>query len=773
MKNILGTKFHLIIFKIVHRLLIKIKNYFNFRRAKNPGLSDKFEKVFLRNTGFFNCKNKISKYDFMSSILKETIRDKCWDNLIGFEEKNFIKENLENNQAIIDQAELYINHIFNLLGSGKVKVSYNLNPQGVEGNVYHSFLSEKEIKNSINKIEDKISGVFKNLEEDYYRLLQHGSYEPIDWHVDFKSGYRWNKKTWYKKVEFGNILGVDIKVPWELSRCYHFLTLGQAYFITKDEKYTREFIYQFIDWKENNPIQFGVNWVCTMDTAIRACNLILSFLYFKNSKLINKEFLYEFIKIIFFHGLHIKQNLEKDIFSTNTNHYLSNLTGLIYIGRFLNSIKFGKSILDFAINELVKESAYQINNDGSSFEASTSYHRLVLELLFYPIFFLVKSSKEFKGDNFNETAEKIFGKSYVKKVFDMFEVLKYCMKPDGSIPQIGDNDNGRLHIFEDTKVLDVSYLVQIACVFFNEKSFKILDLASSKQIKAKDEILWLFGKRGFEFFKSLDAVDMNSVNSNCYIDSGFFVMRKNNNFLMISAGVNGQGSNGGHAHNDKLSFELYLNGENLIVDTGTYLYTASKEWRNRFRSTEYHNTVSINDMEQNRFVEKSLFLLKNDSNVKINKWSTGKYLDLLDAEHYGFQKHKGPLIHQRQIGFDKKNIRIFIRDIIKGEGRHLFKVFFHLNNSINFEYDVKNSTILFKNLNGKDFKLVPVCKRELELELIEGWISPNYGEKVKGPVFKFFSNIDAPFESLFIIAEDNYDFHEEDVNSLLNYNEKF
>jgi len=34
----------------------------------------------------------------------------------------------------------------------------------------------------------------------------------------------------------------DVKVPWELSRHQHFVTLGQAFVLTGDEKYAREFV---------------------------------------------------------------------------------------------------------------------------------------------------------------------------------------------------------------------------------------------------------------------------------------------------------------------------------------------------------------------------------------------------------------------------------------------------------------------------------------------------------------------------------------------------
>src|SRR6266498_4417913 len=70
----------------------------------------------------------------------------------------------------------------------------------------------------------------------------------IDWHRDFKSGRRWDP------VYFGDIREVDledtsdIKVPWELSRCYHFVTLGKAFFRTNNERYAAEFVSQLEDW---------------------------------------------------------------------------------------------------------------------------------------------------------------------------------------------------------------------------------------------------------------------------------------------------------------------------------------------------------------------------------------------------------------------------------------------------------------------------------------------------------------------------------------------
>src|SRR5579883_3396943 len=105
----------------------------------------------------------------------------------------------------------------------------------------------------------------------------------LPWHCDFKSGYVWNSRTYYKNVRYGNEPGVDVKVPWELSRFHHAIRLGQAYRLTRREDYAGEFVRQVSDWIDSNPPRYGVNWSSAMDVAIRAVNWIWALYLFRNS----------------------------------------------------------------------------------------------------------------------------------------------------------------------------------------------------------------------------------------------------------------------------------------------------------------------------------------------------------------------------------------------------------------------------------------------------------------------------------------------------------
>ena len=548
-------------------------------------------------------------------------------------------------EVIVKQADKICEHIFDLLGSGPVKVYYGMKAKGFEGHCYDTQIKSKELTTVHNS-----------------PFTIH-NYEPIDWHIDFKSGYRWDPKTYYKDIKYGHRAGVDVKVPWELSRFQHLTTLGEAYYLSKNEKYAKEFVNQVSDWIEHNPPKFGVNWTCTMDVAIRVCNWLLGWEFFKNSPPINDEFIIKFFKSLLQYGRHIKNNLEWGKFLTS-NHYLSDIVGLVYLGVLIPEFKESKKWKNFGIDQLKKEMEKQVYPDGVDFEASTCYHRLVLELFFYATFLVIINDKDFKEDNFIEVGNEIFSEKYLQRLYKMFDFVLYALKPNGRIPQIGDNDSGRLHIFTKREVLDMRYLLTFGAIFFKEPKFKI------KEFGFSEEALWVFGENGYKIWQDLSENCLANIGSRAFTDAGRYIMRNNEDYMIVSCGPNGQNGNGGHCHNDKLSFELCIDGEDVIIDPGTYVYTSDLKARNRFRGVAYHNTVMVDGKEQNRFNEKNLFWMRNEAKTKVNKWEIGNEVDVFIGEHYGYKRFSQHVIHKREIRYYKKDKKWEIIDKFTGKGEY-------------------------------------------------------------------------------------------------------
>src|SRR6185295_5097075 len=84
------------------------------------------------------------------------------------------------------------------------------------------------------------------------------------------------------------------------------------------------------------------------------------------------------------HGAHIERNLEFSHLGTS-NHYLSNVVGLLWLGLMLPELRAAERWLEFGSRELLSEIQKQILPDGAHFECSTGYHRYVLELLLYSL----------------------------------------------------------------------------------------------------------------------------------------------------------------------------------------------------------------------------------------------------------------------------------------------------------------------------------------------------------------------------------------------------
>jgi len=559
--------------------------------------------------------------------------------------------------------------------------------------------------------------------------------DPIDWHVDFISGHRW-KRSYYASIKpASNPGGFDIKVPWELSRCQHFIWLGQAYLFTQDEKYAEEFQRQLMHWVEENPPKFGVNWSCAMDVAIRIINWIWGFYLFQGASCLSEAFHQTFFKSLLSHGRFIFSNLE--IYNTpqgkfTTNHYLSNIVGLLYLGILFPEFKEAQKWKGFGLQELESEMFRQVYPDGFNFESSTSYHRLALEMFLSAVILA----------RINDIS---FSEPFMQRLEKMLEVILHISKPDGTVPLIGDQDNGRLHrlkVWQDPQRewTDFRYLLAIGSVLFDRHDFA---LAAGDQWQ---EAIWLLGEDAIACREETSSVSVSTpiVHSKHFQDAGIVVMRGKDTFLIVDAGGNGQNGIGGHAHNDLLSFELFSQGHTWIVDPGTYVYTQNYTERRLFQSTAFHNTIRIDKKEINRFDPLTLFGFLDDASAHVRRWVMDETFDLVDVEHHGYTRLKEPILHRRQIMLDKDQGHFLIRDQLVGKGTHQIEANLHLGLGHYKIQHLDPLTIQCTQPEGMALVVFPVLGEGLGLTLSEGWVSMSYGQRETAPVLTYHQKSKTP-----------------------------
>lgn len=288
------------------------------------------------------------------------------------------------------QSSDIIAHRFDFLGSGPSHLHHGMTCRGMEGRSYD--MSQPIVSDRHGHwLESRINRANLRESQRIWALVDEG-YTPIDWQLDFKSGYRWRECTWHRDIELARLPGVDIKVPWELARMQHLPTLGLAcHFAQLDgrkgfvgrEIYVNEFRHQVLDFIATNPPGFGVNWACAMDVAIRAANMVVAHdIVTASGAAPNDVFEAVFIANILAHARHVFTNLEWSP-KYRGNHYLANIVGLLFMSAYLPQSKEVDGWLRFSAKELLVEVAYQFHPDGSNFEASVCYHRLSAEMVMW------------------------------------------------------------------------------------------------------------------------------------------------------------------------------------------------------------------------------------------------------------------------------------------------------------------------------------------------------------------------------------------------------
>ncbi|WP_084797804.1 alginate lyase family protein [Neobacillus mesonae] len=552
------------------------------------------------------------------------------------------------------------------------------------------------------KIEKEIIYQAEQICEHIFDLLGSGKKslgEKINWHQDFKTGFTWPQE-YFKKIKTVDLSNnSDVKVPWELSRFQHIPTLGQAYWLTGNEKYAIEFMSQIDDWIKENPVAIGVNWTCTMDVSIRNINWIIGSYYFKNSKVLSSDFWVMFYKHLYLSGRFIINNLERLVNGHGNNHYLSNLVGLTWLGIFFNGFdKHSKKWLDKGVKGLIKEMDYQVNSEGTDFEASIPYHRLVTEL-----FLSTTILAESNGIT--------FPKVYMDKLEKMCEFIMHYTKDNGLAPQIGDADNGRLHIlsrFGTEEKRDHRHILGVAGEYFDRNDFRYF--AGSERIDA----LWLFGE-----IKDYSYLQEKNLISKIYAEMGYYLIRDERIYLLIRCGSVWKPGIEGHNHNDQLSIELQIDGRDIFIDPGTFVYTSDFEQRNLFRGTGYHNTLQVNNSEQHQIEERQLFRILNNANTKLIKFEQNDDEVIFIGEHDGFEKEYG-IIHRREIIYNFINKTLFIKDSVNKFNES--KLNWILNENLELR-KINNRHIILNDHIEVVF--------DNDISITETFISPSYGVKVQ------------------------------------------
>ncbi|MFB0523188.1 MAG: alginate lyase family protein [Candidatus Bathyarchaeia archaeon] len=472
--------------------------------------------------------------------------------------------------------------------------------------------------------------------------------------------------------------------PWQLSRHHFWVTLGEAYWATGDEKYAKEFVFQMNSWvsKELVPLYDDGNrskcWR-TIEAGIRSGQTWFpAFFRFLSSPSFTDEDIVTMVKSFIEHARHLMR------WPQSGNWLTMEASGLLHVGVMFPQFKEARGWRDTAIARLYTELDRQVYPDGTQIELTTGYHQVSLHnfLLAYRI-------------------AKLNGiwlpTDYLVQIEKMYDFNLYASMPNGELP--GLNDGSQFSIRNS--------MAGGFDLFPQRRDYEWVANAGTKGEKPR------FNSYGFPY-------------------AGYYIMRSGWNpddkYLLFDAGPFGYG----HQHEDKLSFVLYAYGKVHIIDPGNYHYIYPQrdrtnpnwKWRLYVISGYAHNTILVDGQDQHRRGRPRETYVA--SAPLPNKWVTDPRFDYAVGvydEGYG-SKNDISVNHTRRIFFVKPDYWI-ITDQLKtlDENRHRYDSLFHLN-APSASINETTNMILTQDSEGSNLAIIPPTGDRLTVQIVSGQEEP-------------------------------------------------
>jgi uncharacterized heparinase superfamily protein len=464
---------------------------------------------------------------------------------------------------------------------------------------------------------------------------------PVDWHRDPKVNHRWPPE-FCRRIEYSNPgRPSDVKMPWEISRLQWLMPTGQAYVLTGDEVHARHARTILDEWIAANPAGYSVNWSCTMEPALRILTWVWFFNVFAGSEAWSDPgFRARFLKTLYLHGVFVERHIERGLI--NGNHYTADAAGMVWAGLFFHGSDGADRWARDGWEILETEIGLQVHPDGVNFEASSAYHRLVAELFWI-------------AAHYRAAVVAVPSAEFAERLVKMGEVTRHMCRPDGTTPNWGDADDARALPFGAQPLGDHRYLPDLIDLTLGRRDTMMAPQGPDQ------EVLWVFGDR--------PRAKAQRLGSRAFADGGLFVMRDDRTHVTIDCGPVGLGGLGGHGHNDALSFELWQDGHPLIVDPGSYVYTADFEARNRFRFTASHNTPQIDDEEINRPLSaNNLWNLHEDARANHLLFEADGQVSRFAGRHHGYERLAPGVTIERHMMLDSRTGLLTVEDRFTTDG---------------------------------------------------------------------------------------------------------
>jgi uncharacterized heparinase superfamily protein len=386
----------------------------------------------------------------------------------------------------------------------------------------------------------------------------------------------------------------------------------------------------------------------------------------------------------------LARNLEYHILA---NHYLKNGKALLFAGLFFAGTdadawrRKGLAILSGEARE-------QFLADGAHYELSPMYHAICTE--------------------------------------DYLDALN-LLRGTGVL-----SEPGSAALFEQTARAALDFLVRVTfpdgdLPLFNDSAFDIAPATDA---------LVAYGERLFGY-RAPARAEREVV---CFPAAGYFGARSGRDMWLVDCGPVSPAYQPGHTHCDMLSFELAVDGQRVVVDSGVHDYEAGEK-RRYSRSTAAHNTVTVDGAEQSELwgafrVARRARPLRSE----VRETADGVRFE---GAIRGFSTLSAGIVHRRVIEYAWDGVWR-VMDMIEGRGRHVVESRLHVHPDLEVGLDA--GVVMVAEVSGR--ALLTVTPGEGLLPTLEkGWYFPEFGVKREDAVLVLRREAELPVRLGYVLRQ--------------------
>ena len=372
------------------------------------------------------------------------------------------------------------------------------------------------------------------------------------------------------------------------------------------------------------------------------------------------------------------------------NHRTFQLASVFAVGVLFPELTQAAALADVGRRELSANLLTDLLPDGVHVEMSSHYHQLVTQT----------------AVDFVDLAQRnaiALDPVLLERVHAALRWAMWMQWPDGSIPLLGDSDDG------------------------GQRSL----LLRGSELYDDPELRWVatLGETGRP----------PSSTSRAFEDSGYVVMSDRwghdpgdfatRTHVVFDCARLGEGS---HSHYDLLSFCLHADGQPAVVDPGRFTYSSAVgedgiDWRHAFKATGAHNTVTIDGADQTRYLSRT----KHGPAVQVERarWHLGRRSDWVVAR--ARSEEYSPL-HTRLLVFVRRQYLLVLDLVTSADGRqHTADLRFHLPAGFAPTLAVDGQQA---ELVGGPVQLLTWVAPGARAAVEQGWVSTEYGVRTPAPV---------------------------------------